>query len=68
MVIPQRSGFYFVLCVVIVLSTFGLSSVLLRRGVVRCLVAAFYPCEDDSDRQDIFDESKISNYGCHYVE
>ena len=44
--------FYFVFCVVIVLSTFGLSSfslssALLRRGVVRRLVAAFYPCESD---------------------
>ena len=47
---------------------FGLSSTLLRRGVVRHLVTRFYPCESDSNRQNIFDQSKISNYGCQYVE
>ena len=35
---------------------------LLRRGVVRCLVTTFYPCEGDSDRKDKFDHLKISNY------
>ena len=45
------------------LSTFGLSSPLLRRGAIYCLVTTFYPCEDDSDMQDKFDQSKISNYG-----
>ena len=35
--------FYFVFCVVVVLSTFGLSS-FFHRGVVRRLVAAFYLC------------------------
>ena len=42
---------------------FGLSSVLLRRGVVWRLVVAFYSCEIDLDRQNRFDKSKILNYG-----
>ena len=51
--------FYFVFCVVVVLSTFGLS-LFYRHGVVCHLVAAFYLCEGDSDRQDRFE---MSNYG-----
>ena len=47
--------FYFIFYVDIILSTFGLSSALLRCSVVRLLVAAFNPCEGDSDRQDRFD-------------
>ena len=50
------------------LSTFGLSSPLLRRGAIYCLVATFYPCEDDSDMQDKFDQSKISNYSHFNIE
>ena len=53
MFIPQRFRFYFVFLVVVVLSTFGLSS-FYRRDVVRHLVAMLYLCEGDSDRQDIF--------------
>ena len=34
------------------LLSFGQSSTLLQRGVVHRLVAAFYPCEGDSDRQE----------------
>ena len=46
---------YFVFCVVVVLSTFGLSS-FYRRGAVRRLVAAFYLCISDSDKQDKFNQ------------
>ena len=41
---------------------------LLRRDVVRRLVTTFYLCEDDSDNQDIFDQSNISNYDCHMLK
>ena len=41
---------------------------LLRRGIVRRLVAMFYLCGGDSDKQGKFDQSKISNYGSQYVE
>ena len=41
---------------------------LLQRDVVRHFVVAFYLCGDDLDRQNIFDQSKISNYGHQYVE
>ena len=58
MVIPQRFKFYFVF----VLSSFY------RHGAVRGLVAAFYLCEGDSNRQNKFDQSKRSNYGHQYVE
>ena len=60
MVIPLRFKFYFVFCVV-VLSTFGLSS-FYRCGVVCRLVVMFYRCESDLDRQNRFNQSKISNY------
>ena len=46
---------------------FGLSS-FYRRGVVHRLVTAFYLCGGDSSKQDIFDQSNISNYGRQYVE
>ena len=68
MVISRRFRFYFIFRVVVVLLMFGLSSTLLQRYVVRRLVAAFYPYEDDSDKQNIFDQSKISNYSHQYVE
>ena len=67
MVLLRRFRFYFIFCVV-VLSTFGLSSTLLRYDVVHRLVATFYPCEDDSDMQNRFDKSKILNYGHQYVK
>ena len=51
--------FYFVFCAVIILSMFGLLSALLRCGDVCRFVAAFYPCEDDSDKYDRFDQWKI---------
>ena len=51
---------------VVVLSTFDLSSLLLQRDNVRCLIATFYPYKDDSYIQDRFYQSKISNYGRHY--
>ena len=50
----------------VVLSTFGLSSPFLQRDNVRYLITTFYPYEDDSNIQDIFYQSKISNYGRHY--
>ena len=31
--------------------------------LLRCFI-----CVDDSDKKDIFDQSKISNYGFQYVE
>ena len=61
MVIPLRFKFYFVFCVVVVLSTFGLSS-FYQCGVVCRLVVMFYRCESDLDRQNRFKQSKISNY------
>ena len=61
MVIPLRFKFYFVFCVVVVLSTFGFSS-FYRCGVVCRLVVMFYRCESDLDRQNRFNQSKISNY------
>ena len=48
--------------------TFGFSSVLLQHGVIRHLVTKFYRREDDSDKQNTFDQSKISNHGRQYVE
>ena len=68
MVLSQRFRFYFVFCGVVVLSTFDLSSTLLQRGAICHLVVAFYLCDDDSNRQNIFDQSKISNYVCQYIE
>ena len=41
--------FYFVFCVVVVLSTFGLLS-FYRYDFVRRLIMAFYLCEGDSNR------------------
>ena len=41
---------------------------LLQRGVVRRLIAAFYLCEDDLNRQSGFNQTKISNYSCQYIE
>ena len=46
MVLPPRFSLYFVFCVIVVLSMFGLSS-FYRRGVVRRLVVAFYLYEGD---------------------
>ena len=77
MVLSQRFRFYLVFCVVVVLLAFGLSLSyydiwfvisLLRCGVVRCLVVALYLCVGDLNRQNGFDQSKISNYGYQYVE
>ena len=39
-----------------------------RHGVVRRLVVTFYLCGGDSDRQDIFDQSKISNYDLNMLK
>ena len=61
MVLSQRFKFYFVFCIVVVLSTYGLSS-FYRHDVIRCLVVIFYLCGGNSYRQSKFDESKISNY------
>ena len=47
---------------------FGLSPALLRRSVVHRLLVMFYPCEVNSNKQHIFDQSKISNYGRQYAE
>ena len=47
---------------------FGLLSALLRCGDVCRFVAAFYPYEGDPNKQDRFDQLKISNYGRQYVE
>ena len=77
MVLTRRFRFYFFLffcyrCFIDVwtfsLSTFGLSSTLLRHGIVRHLITVFYLCESNLNRRNIFDQSKISNYGSHYVE
>ena len=77
MVLPIRFNFYLVFCVIVVLSAFGLSPsycdvwfviALLRRVVVYRLVATFYLCGSDSDRQDIFDQLKILNYGRQHIE
>ena len=67
MVLLQRFRFYFVFCIFVVLSTFGLLSVY-KRCVVRHLVTTFYLYGGDSDKQDRFDQLKISNYGRQYVE
>ena len=77
MILLQRFRFYLVFYVVAVLLVFGLSSSycgvwfvidLLRCDGVRCLVVALYLCGSDSDSQNEFDQSNISNYGCQYVE
>ena len=78
MVLPRRFRFFFFFfCVVIVLSTFGLSSfyrlLVYRRlcydmVLFHRLVSAFYPYENNSNMQDIFDQSNISNYGREYVK
>ena len=52
---------------VVVLSTFCLSS-FYQHSTVRRLVTAYYLCGGDSDRQDKFDQSKISNYSRQYVK
>ena len=41
---------------------------MLRRGVVRRLIATLYLYKSDSNRQNEFDQSKISNYDGQYVE
>ena len=46
---------------------FGLPS-FYRHDDIRRLVATFYLCEGDSDKQYIFDQSKISNYSYQYVK
>ena len=46
--------FYFVFCIIVVLSTFNLSSALLLGGIVHHLVVAFYPYDIDLNRQDRF--------------
>ena len=51
---------------VVVLSTFGLSS-FYRCGTICHLVMAFYLYGGDSDKQDKFYQSKISNYSRQYV-
>ena len=68
MIFPQRFKFYFVFCVIVLLSTFGLLLALLRCGSIRHLIAVFYSCEGNSNRQGRFDQSNISNYGHQYVE
>ena len=60
MVIPRIFKFNFV---VVVLLTFGLSP-FYQRDAIRRLCAAFYLCGGDSDMQDIFYQSNISNYNC----
>ena len=74
-VIPQRFRFYFVFCVVFVVSTFGLLS-FYRRFVYRCFIDVVlfvillrhFICGRDLDKQNKFDQSKISNYNLHYIE
>ena len=61
---------------VVVLSVFGLFLSycgvwfvgLLQRGVIRHFVAAFYLFGGDSNKQNEFDQSNISNYDRQYVE
>ena len=57
MVIPLRFKFYFVFCVVVVLSMFGLSS-FYRCGVVCRLVVMFYRCETARERARAFSSMK----------
>ena len=56
---------------------FGLSSFyysiwfvigLLQRGAVRRFIVSLYLCGDDSNKQNGFDQLKISNYSHQYVE
>ena len=68
MVIQRIFKFYFVFLCCVVLSTFGLSYALLRRSIVRRRVVTFYSCESNLDRQGRFDQLKILNYDCYYVE
>ena len=49
--------------------------VVLPRGVFHHFIATLYLCKGDSNRQNRFEQSKISNYdrkisnyGCYYVE
>ena len=65
-VLPRRFKFFF-LCYHRFIDVWFVFN-FLRHGVVHRLVAAFYLCDDDSDRQNKFDQSKISNYGCQYIE
>ena len=46
---------------------FGLSS-FYQYSVVHRSAAVFYLCGGNSDRQERFDQSKISNYSRQYVE
>ena len=48
-VLPRRFRFYFVCFVIVVFSTFDLSS-FYRRSVARCFVTIFDLCRGDSDR------------------
>ena len=48
-VLPRIFRFYFICYVIVVLSTFDLSS-FYRRSVVRHLVMIFYLCRGDSDK------------------
>ena len=68
MVILLKFRFYFIFCIVIVLSTFSLLLTLLRYSVIRYFIVPFYLYEDDSNRQNIFDQSNISNYDHQYDE
>ena len=60
MILPQRFKFYFIFYVVD-LSMLGLTS-FYRHSTIRHIVVAFYLCEDDSDKQDRFNQSNITNY------
>ena len=59
MVFLRKFNFYFGFYIIDILSTFGLSSfdlssALLRCGVVCRFIAIFYPCKGYSNKQDIF--------------
>ena len=58
----------FFFCVFIVLSAFWFVVCLLQRDAIHHLVATFYLCGRNSDKQSRFYQSKISNYGRQYVE
>ena len=64
---PRRFKFYLAfLCCYFIGVWFVIG--LLRHDAVHRLVAAFHLCGGDSNGQSGSDQSKISNYGCQYVE
>ena len=57
MVLPQKFKFYIIFYVNIIVLMLGLSY-----GVIHYLITIFYMCDGDSNKQNIFDQSNISNF------